>query len=135
MTGVLTLKNPIEINGKKVTELKYDTEAITAQQFAQADAKKMLASGTKSGNLSGAAELDFSFHLYLGFAAIIAVDVSIDFSDLERLRGADIKEVMKIGRNFMLGSEENSTDDASSEPSETTPEPTTPQSQTSKNAR
>ncbi len=127
MKGILKLKNPIEINGKKVKELSYDTDAITAVLFAEADARKMRASAAKGGNLSGAVELDYSMHLYLGFAAVTAVNPEIDMSDLERLKGADVMEVMKIGRNFIIKPDEDSQDDNSGEPSETTPEPSTPQ--------
>ena len=128
MKGTLTLHIPLTINNKKVKTLKYDTDEITAQQFAEADARKMGASGQRSGNLSGAVELDYGLHLYLGFAAIIAVNSEIDVSDLERIKGSDVMEVMKIGRNFTLGrQEETSQDDDSDEQSETTPEPSTPQ--------
>ncbi len=132
MNGKINLKNSIEINGKKVKTLTYDTDAITAAQFAEADARKMRASGSKGGNLSGAVELDYSFHLYLGFAAIIAVNSEIDFSDLERIKGYDVMEVMKVGRNFIMKQGEDSPVDDSVEQSETTPEPSTPQSQSSK---
>lgn len=132
MNGKINLKNAIEINGKKVKTLTYDTDAITAAQFAEADARKMRASGSKGGNLSGAVELDYSFHLYLGFAAIIAVNTEIDFSDLERIKGYDVMEVMKVGRNFIMKLGEDSLADDSNEQSETTPEPSTPRSQISK---
>lgn len=135
MNGKLELKNAIEINGKKVKALTYDTDAITAAQFAEADARKMKASGSKGGNLSGAVELDYSFHLYLGFAAIIAVNPEIDISDLERIKGYDVMEVMKVGRNFILKQGEDSPADDSAEPSETTPEPSTPQSRSSKESQ
>lgn len=135
MNGILKLKNPIEINGVKVKQLSYDTDAITATQFAEADAKKMRASGSKGGNLSGAVELDYSFHLYLGFAAIVAVNPEVDMTDLERLKGADVMEAMKIGRNFIIRPGEDSQDDDSDEQSETTPEPSTPQSPTSRKSQ
>lgn len=132
MKGIIKLKNPIDINGKKVPELSYDTDAITSQHFAEADARKMKASGSKGGNLSGAVELDYSFHLYLGFASVVAINPEIDFNDLERLRGRDVMEFMKVGRNFIIKSEdEESPEDDSSEPSETSPDATTHQSQTS----
>lgn len=135
MNGVIKLNNLLEVNGKKVKELKYDTDAITATHFAEADARKMKASGAKSGNLSGAVELDYSFHLYLGFAAIVAVNPEIDFSDLERIKGGDVIEVMKVGRNFTLKSGEESQDDDSGEQSETSPDATTQASQTSSEDR
>lgn len=131
MNGKINLRNAIEINGKKVKTLTYDTDAITAAQFAEADARKMRASGSKGGNLSGAVELDYSFHLYLGFAAIVAVNHEIDFSDLERVKGYDVMEVMKVGRNFIMKQGADSPADDSAERSETTPEPSTPQSQNS----
>ncbi len=129
MRQKLTLKKPLLINGNNVSELEYDADEITSQLFAEADSKKMQAASSKSGNMAGAVELDYSFHLYLGFAAIIAVDHKITMEDLERIKGHDLKEVMKIGRNFILRSEE-SEENVSEVQSETTPEPSTLQSET-----
>lgn len=128
----LKLKNPIKIDGKEVKELTYDINEIDALLFAEADAKKKAATGMKTMSLSPAAEFDPGLHLYLGFAAIIAVNRNIDFADLERIKGRDTMEVMKIGRNFMLSSEEDSQESDSDELSETTPESTTPAKQISK---
>ena len=128
----LKLKNPIKIDGKEVKELTYDINEIDALLFAEADAKKKAATGMKTMSLSPAAEFDPGLHLYLGFAAIIAVNRNIDFTDLERMKGRDTMEVMKIGRNFMLSSEEDSQESDSDELSETTPESTTPARQISK---
>ena len=122
----LTLKNPIKIDGKDVKELTYEINEIDALLFAEADAKKKAATGMKTMSLSPAAEFDPGLHLYLGFAAIIAVNRNIDFADLERMKGKDTMEVMKIGRNFMLSSEEDLQENDSDEHSETTPESTTP---------
>ena len=122
----LKLKNPIKIDGKEVKELTYDINEIDALLFAEADAKKKAATGMKTMSLSPAAEFDPGLHLYLGFAAIIAVNRNIDFADLERMKGKDTMEVMKIGRNFMLSSEEDSPENDSDERSETTPASTTP---------
>jgi len=131
LKGTIALRNPITINGKMVKELTYDANEITPAMFAEADARKMLASGAKSGNLSGAVELDYGLHLYLGFAAIIAVNPEIDFTDLERIKGPDVMQVMKVGRNFIISSAA-SEEDSSDEQSEITPELSTHQSQTSK---
>ena len=128
----LKLKNPIKIDGKEVKELTYDINEIDALLFAEADAKKKAATGMKTMSLSPAAEFDPGLHLYLGFAAIIAVNRNIDFADLERMKGRDTMEVMKIGRNFMLSSEEDLQESDSDELSETTPESTTPAKQISK---
>jgi len=131
LKGTIVLRNPITINGKTVKELTYDANEITSAMFAEADARKMVASGAKSGNLSGAVELDYGLHLYLGFAAIIAVNPEIDFTDLERIKGPDVMQVMKVGRNFIISSVA-SEEDSSDEQSEITPELSTHQSQTSK---
>ena len=128
----LKLKNPIKIDGKEVKELTYDINEIDALLFAEADAKKKAATGMKTMSLSPAAEFDPGLHLYLGFAAIIAVNRNIDFADLERMKGRDTMEVMKIGRNFRLSSEEDLQESDSDELSETTPESTTPAKQISK---
>lgn len=128
----LKLRNPIMIDGKEVAEVTYDANEIDGILFATAEAKKKAAAGLKNTTISAAAEFDFALHLYLGMAAIIAVNPSYDFSDMERIKGRDVKEVMSIGRNFMLGQETDSQEDDSEKPTETSPESTTPPSQTSK---
>lgn len=130
--NILTLTNPIMINGEKVKEMSYDTNEIDGILFATAEAKKKAAAGMKNVSISAAAEFDFGLHLYLGYAAIIAVNPKYDFTDLERIKGHDVMEVMKIGRNFMLKSDEGSQESVSDEPTETTPESTTPALPTSK---
>ena len=102
MNGTLTLKNPVMINGDKITEMKYDTNEIDGVLFATAEAKRKAAAGMKNLSVSAAAEFDFGLHLYLGYAAIVAVNPTYDFSDLERMKGADVVEVMAIGRNLCL---------------------------------
>lgn len=132
MKNTIKLDNPVQINGKSYNELTYDISEITAQAFAEADARKLSASGSKNGNAAGAAELDYGLHLYLGFAAVIAVNPEIDISDLERVRGYDVMKIMRIGRDFISGkSEEPYTPDSSDAQSETTPEPSTHQRETS----
>lgn len=101
----LILKNPILINGKEVKEMEYDANEINGILFATAEAKRKGAAGMKNTSITPAAEFDFGLHLYLGFAAIVAVNPEYDFSDLERMKGSDIVDVMGIGRNFMLKSE------------------------------
>lgn len=130
--NIITLKNPIMINGEKVKELTYDINEIDGVLFATAETKKKAAAGMKNMTIAPAAEFDFGLHLYLGYAAIIAVNPAYDFSDLERIKGADVVEVMKLGRNFMLASDQASQESDSGEPTETTPESTTPAKPTSK---
>ena len=98
MNGTLTLKNPVMINGDKITEMKYDTNEIDGVLFATAEAKRKAAAGMKNLSVSAAAEFDFGLHPYLGYAAIVAVNPTYDFSDLERMKGADVVEVMALGQ-------------------------------------
>ena len=130
--GKLALKNPIKIDGKEVKEVTYDSNEIDGILFATAESKRKTAAGMKNTSITPAAEFDFGLHLYLGFAAIVAVNPSYDFSDVERIKGRDVVEVMAIGRNFMLASEQEQPQSDSGEPTETTPESTTPAPQTSK---
>ena len=121
----IKLRNPILINGKTVSELTYDANEITPSGFAEAEYRKTRANGSNGAPSSAAAELDFSLHVYLGFAAILAVNPEYDFNDLERIHGKDLVDVMKVGRNFTIGSEAESQDETSESVSETTPESTT----------
>ena len=40
MQGKLTLVNPIKIDGKNVKQLKYDTNEITPELYAEAETRK-----------------------------------------------------------------------------------------------
>lgn len=132
MSEILKLKNPIMINNISVTEVTHDANEIDGILFATAEAKRKAAAGMKNTTLTPAAEFDFGLHLYLGIAAIVAVNPSYDFSDIERIKGHDVVEVMKIGRNFMLVSEPEQPQSDSEEPTEITPESTTPARPSSK---
>lgn len=128
----IILKNPIQINGKAIKELTYDVNEITPAGFAEAEYRKTRSNGSKGAPSSAAVELDFSLHLYLGFAAILAVNPEYDFNDLERIKGPDVMSVMKVGRNFIIASAEKSTDDTSENASETMQESTTQEQPNSK---
>lgn len=129
--GTLRLKNPILINGNEITEVTYDSNEIDGILFATAESRRKAAAGRKDISIAPAAEFDFSLHLYLGFAAIVAV-TPLMFSDLERIKGHDVVEVMTIGRILCSRRGENTNGDDSGEPTETTPESTTPARPTSK---
>lgn len=131
MQGIITLDNPIMIDNQKINEIKYDTNEITALLYAEADARKKIAAGMKNVTISAAVEFDFGLHLYMGFAAAIAVNPGYSFSDLERVHGADVISFCEVGRNFLMKSEDVS-QKTSDEQSETTPKPSTQASQTSK---
>ena len=128
MKNTLKLTNPIMINNEKVAELTYDTNEITAALFAEAETRKKIAAGSRNVAIVPAAEFDFSLHLYLFFAAVVAVNPGYDFADVERIHGCDVVEAMAIGRDFILKSEK-SKGSTSDEQSETTPKPSTQASQ------
>ena len=121
----LKLKNPIKINGETIAEVTYDSNEIDGILFATAESKRKAAAGVKNTAIAPAAEFDFGLHLYLGFAAILAVNPAYDFSDVERIKGHDLVKVMAIGRNFMLSSGQGRQGKDSGEPIETMPESTT----------
>jgi hypothetical protein len=127
MKQEITLKKPILVNGKEQKVLTYDTEEISVALFSEADGRKLKATGGAAKQaISGVGELDYSFHLYLGIAAVIAVNPEIDWSDLERIKGFDAVQIMRVGRNFFSESEEGSEESVSDPLSEITPEPFTP---------
>ena len=124
----ITLRKPIMINGAEVKELTYDESEITNEQFCEADAARFAASGNKPS--MNVYEFDSGLHLYLGMMAVIAVNPHIDIKDLERIKGYDMIQFIRIGRNFILpGAVEGSSQDSSEGASEITPEPSTAQSE------
>lgn len=100
----LKLTKAIKINGKNVKKLKYDFEKITPELFIDADFMAHRKASERGGAVLQVMELDTSLHLYMGFAAIIAEDIDIDWMDLETMSGVDLIEVARIGRNFTKGS-------------------------------
>ena len=111
----IKLTKPIKVNGEEVAELTYDVNEITPAGFAEAEFRKSQASGSKGAPSAAAVELDYSMQLYLGFAAIIAVNPKYDYNDLQRISGPDVMSVMKIGRNFILASAEGESEAEGSE--------------------
>lgn len=132
MKKTLVLRHPIMIDNQEVSELTYDTEEITAALFSEAETRKKMAAGTKNVAIVPAAEFDFSLHLYLFFAAVVAVNPQYAFADVERIHGRDVVEAMKIGRDFIMPSDKSKAD-SSDVQSETTPEPSTQAPSTLKN--
>ena len=124
MKGTIKLKNPITVNGKQVAELSYNTAEITGAMFCEADSRRRFAAGSKNISIAPAAEFDYGLHLYLGYAACIAAAPEIDFADLERIHGVDLVEIMAVGRNFIMQSEDSQQSNSDG-PSEATAAPTT----------
>lgn len=134
MPKTIKLKRPITIDGQPVREITYDGEEITAELYAQAEAKKRTAAGSKNVAVSLAVEFDFALHLYMGFAAAIAVNPSYTFEDLERVKGGDLTQFSEVGRRFLLQSD-SSEESNSDEQSEATPEPTSQASENSEESQ
>lgn len=126
MTQKITLHTPIEIDGETRTELTYDPSQITISQFAAAEA----AAKKKATNLVAIAEFDYTFHFYLGAYSIIAANPGIDVSDLERIKGLDIMQLIEVGRFFTMRSDELEESNSDALPV-TTPESSLPPSGTS----
>ena len=123
MNGTIKLANPIKINGAETLELSYDTNEITGAHFCEADRRKA-AAGRGAVSVS-VAEMDASLHFYLGVYAVIALNSHIDVTDLERARGYDAAQIMRIGRDFFTPPAEEGLPDGSLEDqSGITPEPT-----------
>lgn len=123
MSKKITLDNPITINGKKYTELSYNIEGITGQQFC--DACSLAASKGQKGLSIGVRENDYKLHFYLGIMAIIVAHPEIDVAELENVTGFDILRISNLGRFFIfMKSEETLEENNSEEPSEPTPSTT-----------
>lgn len=103
--NTLTLKNPIKINGKDVSELTYDANEITAEAFIEAETRKFASAVKKGATTAATIELDYSMQLELGLAAILAVNDGYDYNDLLRIKGTDLIGVVRIGRNFTMPSD------------------------------
>lgn len=128
MANTIKLTKPLKINGINVTELTYDADEITVEQFNQADILSH-EKATKGGKVSSlVAETDVTFTLYLGFFAVIAVNPDIDIMDLERIKGKDLWQIAQIGRSFFSQSaeeeEEEENEDSEADNSEEPADPT-----------
>ena len=133
MEGIITLSKTILIDGNEIKELKYDTDLITADLFSEAEGIKNKATRqVTKGAYAGAMELDYSFHLYLGAAAVVAANPGWQFDDVLRIKGHDIRKIIGVGRSFMTESDE-SQEDSSEELSEITSESSTNQDMKSEN--
>jgi len=122
--NVIELKKPLMINGQNRKELTYDFDNLTCEAyslaFAFADAKTLEA--TQAGKPSAAImEQNGNLHMYLTMQAIITANPEISIDDLERIKGFDLVTLTQLGRNFINGRWEETSDlDDSGEESEHT---------------
>lgn len=119
----LRLMTPIKVNGKEIQKLTYDTDKITAEMFCEAAVEAEKAAAGKG--VGTVMEIDSILHLHLGFMAITAINREVDTSDLMRITGPDIVNIVRIGRNFITKSAAPSADENSGERSEVTAGSTT----------
>lgn len=122
MKDTIILDQPLLVNGKEYTELTYDASEITADQFSEACSRSADLNKSKTLTVK-LKENDYALHMYLGFAAVIAVNPEISIEDMERIKGIDIFQLTDVGMLFTLRklgghSKENNSD----EQSETTAE-------------
>ena len=127
MKGKIELKKAIMIDGNEVNTLTYDTDKITVESYLRA-----LSHATqKSRGITGMnIKFDAGAHLVLGMYAVLAENPQYDITDIERVSGYDIIQLVDIGMAFIIGREEQTTE-PSEKQSDPMPKPTT---QTSSNS-
>lgn len=101
--GTINLLKPLLVNGKEIKVLKYDFEEIDIVTFKQANAFASRVPGLSMDGTVQIMENDYNIHLYLGFAAVAAVNPDITIRDLERIKGVDLNVIQEKGRNFTMG--------------------------------
>lgn len=127
MKGTIELKKAIMIDGNEVKSLTYDTSKITVDSYLKA-----LSHATqKSGGITGVnIKLDAGAHLVLGMYAVLAENPQYDITDIERVSGSDIIQLVDIGMAFTIGREEQMAE-PSDKQSDPTQKPTTQTSSSS----
>lgn len=121
----IELSKPLLVNGKELTELPCDMDAVTVDQYIKAEALSN-AKRANEGASPALQEVDYGFHLYLGFMGVVSADPSIDVADLERITGRDLVKITGIGRFFALGADAgDATESTSEKQSESTPKKAT----------
>ena len=100
----IDLHNPLMVNGKELSTLKCDMDAVDAEGFIRAEALSN-AKRNNEGSVASMAEVDYGFHLYLAFEGVKAAMPEVDATDLERIKGRDLVQLMQVGRFFALGAD------------------------------
>lgn len=121
MKGKISLRNPIMIDGVQINELTYDTEKITTDLYLKAI---NLAVAKGNGITGSNIKVDAGAQLTLGMYAVLADNPRFDITDIERVSGSDLMQIVEVGMSFTLGREDQ-TAEPSEEQSETTQKPST----------
>ena len=120
----IDLNIPLMVNGKELCSLKCDMDSVSAEGFIRAEA---LSNEKRAnvGSVSSMAEVDYGFHLYLAFEGVKAAMPEVDTTDLERVKGRDLVQLMQVGRFFTLVADGGSEGSSSGAPSESSQESST----------
>lgn len=111
MEAILKLKNPIKINDTEVNEVKYDFEALTPNDMAEAE-KRMIQKQKISAQME---EFNYTWHSYLFAAAAVKANSENDIADYMRLTGSDAVKARYLGRNFIMAAEDGEGKETSDE--------------------
>ena len=96
--AVLKLKKSIKIDGKEVSEIKYDLDELTGNDIERANNEL-----TKKGIMVQLAETDQRYH-----AMLFSIAAGIMYEDMSRLSAKDYHRATTAVRNFFLESEDTS---------------------------
>jgi len=96
-TGVFNLKKAIDINGEKVSKMKYNFEDMTAKNKQRATIAYK-----KAGNGMGMQEFDPDYHLYLFATAVEKENPNIDINDIFRMSAKDAIRAGNLVRDFFF---------------------------------
>ena len=109
----ITLKNPIKVDGKEVKELSFDTDLFSIEDLERAN--KKLAKLNK--NAMFVQETDPDYHFILACVIAEKTSANISAEDLRRLKGSDLIQLQRLGRDFLLESvtQQQETSDVESE--------------------
>ena len=88
---ILKLKKPVDINGEEVTEIKYDIDKLTGEDFEIA-----LKQLSERKHVVKVQELDPMFH-----AALFALAAGLCLNDIMQLGAKDLAKAGLLVRNFM----------------------------------
>ena len=118
----LELSIPILVNNELLSELSWSADNVSVDLYCEA------ANRATSKLKPSVMELDYSLHLWMGFALIIAANPQITFDDLKMgIKGTDVLKITMLGR-FFITRAAGPADESSDEPSDGTPGDSLPQS-------
>lgn len=119
MIETIVLRTPVLIDGEQVYTIDCDTDLVTSEQFIEAEILAANVATRLRKVSTKVVELDAGFHYYLGVMAILAANPTYAVQDVERIKGPDLLQIMKVGRNFMTADVEGDEDEDSASIEET----------------